>query len=33
MLVTWSNSTWKRHARDKAKGYPQADCDRALADL
>jgi len=21
------------HARDKAKGYPQADCDRALADL
>jgi predicted nucleic acid-binding protein len=21
------------HARDKTKGYPQADCDRALADL
>jgi predicted nucleic acid-binding protein len=21
------------HARDKAKGYPQPDCDRALADL
>ena len=21
------------HARDKAKGYPQADCDRALTDL
>ena len=21
------------HARDKAKGYPQADCDHALADL
>jgi predicted nucleic acid-binding protein len=21
------------HARDKSKGYPQADCDRALADL
>ena len=21
------------HGRDKAKGYPQADCDRALADL
>jgi predicted nucleic acid-binding protein len=21
------------HARDKAKGYPQAECDRALADL
>ena len=21
------------HARDKAKGYPQTDCDRALADL
>jgi predicted nucleic acid-binding protein len=22
-----------RHAQDTAKGYPQADCDRALADL